>query len=112
MWIGCPRIEGARVYPRSVTFAATCHTHLTKREHRDQIVLSARHNVLGVGRPADAQQAAEIALHRAAQVDLQLLIALIDKREHSQVAVLANNGQIGAARREGELVDPVGARIR
>ncbi len=49
-----PRVEGYRGNPRVVTGAPGDEGRVGQRPDRDEIVLSARHNILAVRRPTDA----------------------------------------------------------
>ena len=71
---------------------------LLKRPDGDQVVLAARHNELTVGRPANAQEAAEKGRGQADELHGVVV-------EDPEAAVLRYDGQIFGARREGEIVD-------
>lgn len=99
------RIEGDDTDPGTMALAPRDHPSLVHRPNSHQVVLSADDNVLSIGTPTDAQKPTEIGTR-----DSQQLHRLVAK--DAQEPVLTGDGQIVAARREGELVDRSGVRAK
>jgi len=62
------RVEGHDADPAAVALAPRHDPPLVEAPHRHQVVLAADHHVAPVGRPAHAQEAAEVAPRHAEQV--------------------------------------------